>query len=78
MRAALLALAAYAQDAGELALAGCLRQFDHGEVFAAQQRRTFPGLDVLQYNEYWELRFAARLGEGLLAFVAQHQEPAAA
>ncbi|MFJ4291278.1 hypothetical protein ACIP1U_16065 [Cupriavidus sp. NPDC089707] len=79
LRAALLALATYAQDAGEPALAGCLRQFDHGEVFAAQQRRTFPGLDVLQYNEYWELRFAAPLGERLLAFVAQYLiEPAAA
>lgn len=79
VRASLLALAAYARAAGEPALAGCLRQFDHGEVFVAQQRRTFPGLDVLQFNEYWELRFTAPVGEGLLAFVAQHlQEPAAA
>lgn len=78
LRAGLLALAAYAQDAGEPALAGCLRQFDHGEVFAAQQRRTFPGLDVLQYNEYWELRFSAALGERLLAFVAQHLSEQAA
>lgn len=79
LRAGLMALAAYAQDAGEPALAGCLRQFDHGEVFAAQQRRTFPGLDVLQYNEYWELRSSAALGERLLPFVAQHlSEPAAA
>jgi hypothetical protein len=58
VRAALLALAAFAQDAGEPALAGCLRQFDHGEPFAPQQRRTFPGLDVVQYNGYWELRFS--------------------
>ncbi|NYI02851.1 hypothetical protein [Cupriavidus plantarum] len=77
VRAALLALSAFAQDAGEPALAGCLRQFDHGETFASQQRRTFPGLDVVQYNEYWELRFAAPLGERLLAFVAQYlSEPA--
>ncbi|EKZ99034.1 hypothetical protein ACUXQ2_006231 [Cupriavidus metallidurans] len=79
VRAALLALAAFAQDAGEPALAGCLRQFDHGEAFGPQQRRTFPGLDVLQYNEYWELRFSAALGERLLAFVDQHlSEPVAA
>jgi hypothetical protein len=58
-------------------LAGCLRQFDHGEPFAPQQRRTFPGLDVVQYNEYWELRFTLSLGERLLAFVAQYlSEPA--
>jgi hypothetical protein len=77
VRAALLALSAFAQDAGEPALAGCLRQFDHGEPFAPQQRRTFPGLDVVQYNEYWELRFTLSLGERLLAFVAQYlSEPA--
>lgn len=79
VQTALLSLAAYAKDSGDAALAGCLRQFDHGEVFLAQQRRTFPGLDILQYNEYWELRFAAPIGEGLLQFIAQHtQQPAGA
>lgn len=63
---------AYRQVAQTLAAA-----LELDEPFAPQQRRTFPGLDVVQYNEYWELRFAAPLGERLLAFVAQHlSEPA--
>ncbi len=38
----------------------------------AQRRRTFPELDVVQFNEYWELRFDVALADRLMQFVSQH------
>ncbi|MDW3688487.1 hypothetical protein RA280_43565 [Cupriavidus sp. CV2] len=70
--AAIAALAVFAQEAGAGPLARCLRQFEYGEVFLAQQRRTFPEVDVIQFNEYWELRFNRPLAEQLLQLVSRH------
>ncbi|CAG9180371.1 hypothetical protein LMG23992_04225 [Cupriavidus laharis] len=61
-----------ARQAGAWPLAGCLRQFDYGEPFLAQRRRTFPELDVVQFNEYWEFRFDVALADRLMQFVSQH------
>ncbi|AOZ02285.1 hypothetical protein BKK81_23675 [Cupriavidus sp. USMAHM13] len=71
VRQSLLALAAFAQEAGAGALAGCLRQFDHRAPFRSPQRRTFPALDITQYNAYWEVRLERALAEALLRFVAR-------
>ncbi|QBY56375.1 hypothetical protein [Cupriavidus oxalaticus] len=69
---AFAALAVFARRNGHAVLASCLAQFHPADVFESQQRRTFPGLDVIQYNEYWELRFATPVADTLLAFVQRH------
>ncbi|MGH8789394.1 MAG: hypothetical protein ACREYA_30515 [Cupriavidus necator] len=69
---AFAALAVFARRNGHAVLASCLAQFHPADVFESQQRRTFPGLDVIQYNDYWELRFATPLADTLLAFVQRH------
>lgn len=69
---AFAALAVFARRNGHGVLATCLAQFHPADVFESQQRRTFPGLDVVQYNEYWELRFATPVADTLLVFVQRH------
>lgn len=69
---AFAALAVFARRNGHTVLASCLAQFHPADVFQSQQRRTFPGLDVIQYNDYWELRFATPVADTLLAFVQRH------
>lgn len=69
---AFAALVVFARRNGHVVLASCLAQFHPADVFESQQRRTFPGLDVIQYNEYWELRFATPVADTLLAFVRRH------
>ncbi|MDK3022903.1 hypothetical protein QO239_09900 [Cupriavidus taiwanensis] len=69
---AFAALAVFARSNGHTELASCLAQFHPADEFLWLQRRTFPGLDVIHYNEHWELRFAAPLADALLAFVQRH------
>ncbi|GLC97743.1 hypothetical protein Tamer19_71520 [Cupriavidus sp. TA19] len=69
---AFAALAVFARRNGQAVLASCFAQLHPADVFESQQRRTFPGLDVIQYNEYWELRFATPVADTLLAVVQRH------
>lgn len=77
VRRVLMALATFAQEAGAAPLAGCLRQFEHGAAFQSPQRRTFPALEIAQYNDYWELRADRELAESLVDYVRRHAGVAA-
>ncbi|BDB30123.1 MULTISPECIES: hypothetical protein [Cupriavidus] len=71
MIAAFFALAVFARCMSHAPLASCLARCHASDPFQPQQRQTLPGLNNIQLNEYWELRFALPIAGTLLAFVQQ-------
>lgn len=66
------AMIAFATWADYAPLAACLRQFPLSETFVTPQRRTFPHLDIVQYNVHWEFRVSHEAWDRLWRFVDQH------
>lgn len=68
-RMVVTSLAVFAKDAGELPLAACLQAFRVDASFAPTQRRPFPGAEIRQFKEYWEIRLRRDLAVRLAQFV---------
>ncbi|MEN7527639.1 MULTISPECIES: hypothetical protein [unclassified Cupriavidus] len=65
----LTGLAVFAKRSGELAMAACLSEFRVDAPFVSPQRRAFPGVEIRQFNEQWEIRLHRELAERLAQFV---------
>ena len=65
----LAALAALPPRAGQPAMAACLNEFRADAPFVSPQRRAFPGVEIRQFNEQWEIRLHRELAERLAQFV---------
>ena len=68
-RLVVTALAVFAKHSGELPLAACLHEFRVDASFAPTQRRLFPGAEIRQFNEHWEIRLNRDLAVRLAQFV---------
>ncbi|SDD58223.1 hypothetical protein SAMN05216345_111134 [Cupriavidus sp. YR651] len=68
-RLVVIALAVFAKHYGKLALAACLREFRVDASFVPTQRRQFPGAEIRQFNEHWEIRLHRELAESLARFI---------
>ncbi|MCY0852448.1 hypothetical protein [Cupriavidus sp. D39] len=65
-------LAAAAEIGGHKATAMGLRQFQLSQSFVTPQRRTFPEVDVTQFNTRWEFRLSHCLWDSLSGFMREH------
>ncbi len=74
----LLSLAAAAEIGGHQATAASLRQFQLSQGFVTPQRRTFPELDVVQFNTRWEFRLSHCLWDTVSGFLQEHSRSASA
>lgn len=63
------ALAVFAKRAGQPAMAACLNEFRVDAPFLSPQRRAFPGVEIRQFNEQWEIRLQRELAERLALIV---------
>ncbi|MCY0858641.1 hypothetical protein [Cupriavidus sp. D39] len=73
-----LSLAAAAEIGGHQATAASLRQFQLSQSFVTPQRRTFPELDVVQFNTRWKFRLSHCLWDSVSGFLQEHSRSASA